>query len=41
MSNERYIFCNACNTLSVHMRCTGDTVGWICIQCNVGLEEWS
>jgi hypothetical protein len=38
--SEKYIFCPACNTLTIHARSTGEIVGWICERCNPPLGEF-
>jgi len=38
---EKYIFCPACNTLTIHNRMSGQISGWICQECNPPLEDWS
>ena len=38
---EKYIFCPACNTLTIHNRMSGEISGWICQECNPPLEDFS
>jgi transposase-like protein len=38
---EKYIYCPLCSTLSIHIRATGETVGWLCQECNPPLEDFS
>ena len=37
MANEKYIYCPSCRSLTVHARCTGERIGWLCEDCNPSL----
>tara|TARA_R100000700_G_C3172209_1_gene146763 strand:+ start:960 stop:1127 length:168 start_codon:yes stop_codon:yes gene_type:complete len=37
---EKYIYCPTCRSLTIHARCTGKRIGWLCEDCNPSLYRF-